>query len=72
MNYKCKNAVCPFFKNCDLRTIHCEGIISDSVLHKFNSTEESDGHMDKYCNTFDYTECPYEKVVDSKYPKHKK
>lgn len=72
MNYKSKSVICPFFQNCDARTIRCEGIISDSISHKFTTAEEIDGHMEKFCNTFDYAECPYEQIVDSKYPKRKK
>jgi hypothetical protein len=57
-------AICPFYEGCGPVTLRCECAIGGTRLyHAFRDRKERDQHLEKFCMTYDYTECIYCKML---------
>lgn len=65
--YGSENVRCPFYSEETKNAIKCEGVISKTCKHNFETSTQKKKHKGKYCNRT-YFECPYYKQVNSKYP----
>lgn len=55
--YGNESIICPFFKDMAKNEIKCEGIISCSAVNTWENSKSKEEHRERYCNTFQYSEC---------------
>lgn len=57
-------AICPFYRISRSDYISCECVIGDTrLMHVFRSRANAMEHLQRFCNTFEYTDCPYAKAL---------
>nr|WP_296168291.1 hypothetical protein [uncultured Ruminococcus sp.] len=64
------NAKCPFYKTETQKSITCEGLLGNSIIHNFNLSIVQTEYTDKYCNSVKGCKnCLYHKaLINMKYP----
>ncbi len=59
---------CPYYDEESKNNIKCEGTISKTCTHNFKSSAQKRKHKNKFCDTFDFKNCPHFKQIQKKYP----
>lgn len=62
-------AICPFFLCESKKSITCEGIITESMVSRFDTEEEKQFHEKTYCTKYDFESCEICKALGKKYDK---
>ena len=59
---------CPFFDHLWDRRVVCEGLYEDSALNlRFKKRKKLTEHLDRYCCSMDWEQCPIAKMLYAKY-----
>jgi len=69
--YESVYAICPFYKDETKCEIKCEGVVSCSVINKFENTVQKREHEEKYCYSLMYRKCALSKRIFKKYEEGK-
>ena len=63
--YKCKTAVCPFYKKEDKQVIYCEGVTANSSVHlAFGIAEECKEYKQTRCRG-NYKQCYLYRMLEA-------
>lgn len=65
-DYGAVNVKCPFYCEESKNSIKCEGIISTTCKHNFETSLQKKKHKEKYCNR-DFMSCPCYGEIKIKY-----
>ena len=68
LDYGSADIKCPFYKSETRNAIKCEGVFSKTCIFNFANATKKCVHKEKYCNRFNYKECPHAKNIKNKYP----
>lgn len=60
------DALCPFFLCESKKSITCEGIITESMVSRFDTEEEKQIHEKTYCTKYDFESCEICKALSKK------
>lgn len=71
-NYGDQDVKCPFYKKDEPKIIECEGIFSICSNHHFKSNKLKQEHKEKYCNEYNYKNCPHYILVLAEYKPYPK
>lgn len=62
-----KITLCPYYLSDNQKSVSCE-----DTIRRFSSKKAKDKHVDKYCCTYGYQECPYAKDLTKLYDRIEK
>lgn len=61
-------AVCPYFLNNRGCLVVCEGVIKGTTTsNHFKTERQVYMHQKRFCNTFNYRDCPLSVAIEKKY-----
>ena len=63
-------AICPYFVSEDPLSIRCEGIVKENNatnVMRFKNSGIKKAWLKKYCETHQYSKCPYAIILENKY-----
>ena len=65
-SYCDKSVRCPFYRKETKNSLKCDGLISNTCNHNFETAIQKKKHKSNYC-TWDYFNCHYYKQINIKH-----